>query len=86
MTGIFNKPLEMNKKRYLGAILADDTITQVRTFVEGKLESVPARPCKYYSVFNRIYQAFDVLRGKADALYWWEDFTKERDVLEPKIN
>lgn len=78
MTTIFNKPLELNKKRYLGSHFANDylgeSLLNTRTFVKGKLESVPARPEKYHSALNRIYQAFDVLRGKADAIYWWETF------------
>lgn len=77
MSQTFNKPIEMNKERYLGAYLANDFLPELvntRTFIKGKLESVPSRPEKYHSVFNRIYQAFDVLRGKADALYWWESF------------
>lgn len=31
-----------------------------------------ARPLPYYSLFERIAQAFDVLTYKADALYWKE--------------
>ena len=76
----------MNKKRYLGSFFANDFLVELvktRTFIKGKLESVPARPVKYHSIFNRVYQAFDVLRGKADALYWWEDFEIEEDRLEP---
>lgn len=80
MSGIFNRPIKMNKKRYLGSFFASEAelkqLDSVRTFVKGKLESVPARPIKYRNIFNRIYQAFDVLRDKADALYWWESFNK----------
>lgn len=72
----------MNKNRYLGSYLASEAelkqLDSVRTFVKDKLESVPARPVKYHNLFNRIYQAFDVLRGKADALYWWESFTNTK--------
>lgn len=76
----------MKSKRYLGAFLADDymreSLLMTRTFVKGKLESVPVRPLKYYSFINRILQAFDVLIGRADALYWWQDFEDEQDRLE----
>ena len=73
----------VTKKRYLGSIMANDYWfgnNSPRTFIKGKLESVPARPVKYYSIINRILQAFDVLRGKADALYWWESFNLEKNI------
>ena len=31
---------------------------------------VIARPIPYYSIVSRLIQAYDVLRYKADALYW----------------
>lgn len=65
----------IENKRYLGAILADDSISEVRTFRScSKLKSVPHRPEKYHSIINRILQAWDVLVGNADALYWYEYF------------
>lgn len=30
----------------------------------------PARPLPFYSIFERWLRAFDVLIGRADALYW----------------
>jgi len=38
--------------------------------VDGKW--IPARPEPYWSFWERLQQAWDVLRYKADALYWGE--------------
>jgi len=73
-----NRPMKwLKSKRYLGAFFADDYLISnnvPRTFVKGILASVPSRPEKYHSFVNRIVQAFDVLKGKADALYWHDSF------------
>ncbi len=33
---------------------------------------IPARPLPYYSLIERLRQAWDILTYKADALYWGE--------------
>lgn len=79
MNSVTNRPVEyMSQKRYLGSYFADDFLINSnypRTFIKGQLISFPAREYPYFSTLNRIYQSFDVLRGKADAIYWQESFT-----------
>jgi hypothetical protein len=71
----------LNSKRYLGAFLADDlfidnlkSTSQRNGYIfHGMTLPTPKRPESYHNFINRILQAFDVLKGKADALYWYED-------------
>lgn len=81
MSSVTQRPLKyVSRKRYLGSFFADDYLISPnlpRTFIKGKLESVPSRPEKYHSFINRIVQSFDVLIGKADALYWQDSFIEK---------
>ena len=87
MTFVTNRPIKwLKSKRYLGALFADNYLISnnvPRTFVKGRLDSVPSRPVPYHSFTNRILQAWDVLFSKADALYWQESFEEEDDRLPP---
>lgn len=73
---IVNKPKKLLAEKYLGSILAEAESFQTgREVIVNKMRGwKPARPEKYHSLKNRLFQAWDVLNGKADALYWYEDF------------
>ena len=67
----------IKNKKYLGAFLADTFFIEMISSCQYRKELAgvhyPKRPEKYHSFINRIFQARDVLFGKADALYWIED-------------
>lgn len=71
-----NKPKKLLEERYLGSILAEaESFQNVREVRVNKLVGwKPARPVKYHNLKNRLFQAWDVFNGRADALYWYEDF------------
>lgn len=58
-----------HKPRGHGAYTPTDIMNwDCSTEIEGRW--VPARPLPFYSFWNRLKQAWDVLRYRADALYW----------------
>ena len=78
MSTVSNAPKEyITKKRYLGSLFANSYwmnsgIAQHRDGIQ----MYPARPERYHSFISRALQAIDVFFGRADAIYWWEDFQK----------
>lgn len=79
MSSTTDRPVEyVSSKKYLGSFFADEGLEAMFAQCKRKVGLLwkPARPETYRSVINRLIQAFDVLRGKADALYWHDSFTK----------
>lgn len=60
-----------------GAVIDRELMIRGQVQTQGKSGAWHnARPEPYYSLIERIKLAWDVLRYKADALYWTIDFDK----------
>ena len=88
MPSTTNRPKKWFQGRYFGAFMCDMDFIGMITSNNRRIEKppfmIPNRPERYHSFANRVLQAIDVFKGKADALYWPEDLAS--GDLEVEMN